>query len=313
VHLIVPFASAVSGALRAALRELALPHTADLLAAAAQVRSDAGDELSLSPPHERALARALGLGGSDGTHPLAAVLAARDGIATDGHAWALLMPAHWRLGTEQVSLLDPDDLDLDELASRALLEAVRPLFESEGFALRYGAPTRWYAMHPALDGLTCASPDRVIGRNVDRWLWPGVPTAETRRMRRLQNEVQMLLHGHALNEAREAAGRLAVNSFWISGCGAAPALTWPADLVVDERLRRPALRDDARAWCEAWEALDAGPVAAALHAAAAGTATTVTLCGERTAASLALGRRRWLGALRGRWRRPQPAAWLEAL
>ena len=36
-----------------------------------------------------------------------------------------------------------------------------------------------------------------------------------RRVRRLQSEVQMLLHTHPLNAAREDRGDLTVNSFWL--------------------------------------------------------------------------------------------------
>lgn len=313
MQLIVPFASVVSERLRPALRELQLPHTGALLARAAPPVRDDGEELSLSPPHERALARALGLAGADGGLPLAAVQALRDGIAIGDRPWGLLMPAHWRLGTEQVSLLDPDALQLDEPTSRALLEAVRELFESEGFELRYGAPTRWYASHPLLQGLVSASPDRVIGRNVDRWLWPGSPTPAARLLRRLQNEVQMLLHDHPVNAARDSAGALPVNSFWLSGCGAAPGLAWPETLVLDERLRAPALNDDAFAWARAWHTLDAGPIAAVVERWERGSDATLVLCGERAAVTLRAGPHGWLAGLRSRFARPDPLALLESL
>jgi hypothetical protein len=70
------------------------------------------------------------------------------------------------------------------------------------------------------DGLPTASLDRVIGRNIDRWL---PDTAPARLLRRLQNEVQMVLHTHALNDEREAARPMpTVNSVWLSGCGRLP-------------------------------------------------------------------------------------------
>jgi len=242
------------------------------------------------------------------------VQAQRDGIEVGDRAWGLLMPAHWHLGTEQMSLLDPADLQLDAASSRALLDAVRGLFESEGFEIRYGAPTRWYAAHPSLRDLACASPDRVIGRNIDPWLSPGPPSAAGRWLRRLQNEVQMQLHQHPLNEAREAAGALAVNSFWLSGCGVAPpGSAWPADLVVDERLRAPALAEDAFAWARAWQALDAGPIAAMVERWQRGAAAALTLCGERSAVTLEPAPRGWVSALRARVARRDPLALLESL
>lgn len=293
MHLLVPFASVLSDAGRAAQQGLALPNLGRLVAGLAETARDLGDELSLSAPHERALAQALGLGGDDGHLPLAALLAQQAGLEADGRAWGLLTPTHWQVGTDQISLLDPGALRLDEADSRTLLEAVRELFESEGFALHYVAPDRWLATHPVLAGLPCASLDRVIGRNVDLWL-PADP--RTRLVRRLQNEVQMLLYRHPLNEAREARGEWAVNSFWLSGCGVAPALAFPDDLVLDDRLRAPALAEDWFAWSRAFGQIDDGPIAQALALQRRGGAVRLTLCGERGAIS-------WGPTTRGWWRR----------
>lgn len=310
MHLLIPFAAPLSDAGRQAQGALALPQLAAWLAGAApagDAARDDADELSLSPPHERALARLVGLAGADGALPWAAWQAARDGVDPADHAWALLTPAHWHLGTDQLTMRDPLDLQLDEPGSRALLDAVRDLFETEGYAVAWGAPTRWYLAHESLADLRSASPDRVIGRNVDRWLTPG---AEARRLRRLQNEVQMRLHEHPLNAAREAQGLPVVNSVWISGCGPAQGTHWPEGLVVDDRLRRPALAEDWDAWTAAWQALDADAVA---RLRGAGADATLTLCGERAALTLRGGARSAWERLRARWRRTDPRALLEAL
>jgi hypothetical protein len=301
---------------RQALGQLALPHLATLLAAApppGPADRDEADELSFSPPHERVLARAVGLSGDDGRLPWAAWQAARDGVDLDAAAaptaWGLLTPAHWHLGTDQLTMRDPDELGLDAPASRALLDAVRDLFDSEGFTLVWGAPLRWYLGHPSLARLRTASPDRVIGRNVDPWLTPG---PEGRLLRRLQNEVQMRLHGHPINAAREAAGALPVNSFWLSGCGIAQPSGWPPGLQVDDRLRRAALAGDWAAWAAAWQALDAGPLGELCHAMRAEDAA-LTLCGERAAVTLHPGRAPLWRRVSARLRPASPAALLETL
>ncbi|MCU0968634.1 MAG: hypothetical protein MUF03_07375 [Rubrivivax sp.] len=306
MHLLVPFAAPASEAGRQALAGLSLPSLRALLAALPAEQRDEGDELSFTPPHERALARAIGLAGGDGALPWAAWQAARDGLDPGDLAWGLVTPCHWHLGTDQVSLADPQALMLSEAASRELFEAVGELFTSEGFAWRWGAPLRWYAAHESLAALRTASLDRVIGRNVDRWLTAG---PGTRLVRRLQNEVQMLLHTHPANARREAQGLLPVNSFWLSGCGVAqPARTPPA---VDDRLRRPALSDDWAGWVRAWETLDAGPLADALARRRAGGDVRLTLCGERAAVMRSAGEGwRKLGRL---FARPDPRALLESL
>ena len=302
MHLIVPFAGVMSEAGRAAARELALPHLARALDGmalqwlAAPAGADPQEpELSLTPPHEHVRALAWGMTVTDGQVPWAALEAARLGLPGAGaeagpiKAWGRLTPAHWQLGTEQITMLAPQLLALDSAASVAFLEAVRPLFETEGFELHTTEAGHWLASHPVLADLPCASLDRVIGRNVDLWL---PPDPRARLVRRLQNEVQMFLHTHPLNEEREGRGALPVNSFWLDGCGVAPAsqgaaaLASLAAVIEDDRLRAPALNEDWFAWSRAFAQLDEGPIAQALQAAGEGHPVKLSLCGERQACTL---------------------------
>jgi hypothetical protein len=301
MHLILPFAAPLSEAGRQALQTLKLPGLESMLGRMSMLSRDEGDAFSLSPPHERALARALGLAGADGELPWAAWQAARDGIETGDLAWGLLTPVHWEVGSDQVLLTDPAALALGDEDARVFFEAVRPLFESEGAALMYGAPRRWYVAHESLRELATASLDRAAGRNVDAWL-PAGPNA--RLLRRLQNEVQMLLYTHPLNAEREARGELPLNSVWLSGCG----LPQPARSdgpVVDERLRGPALADDWAAWAEAWAALDVQWVRQPPQ--------TLVLCGERHAVRYGMAPRSLWQRLQGTLRGVSAAAVLESL
>ena len=309
MHLMIPFAAPLSEAGRDAARGLALPSLAALLALLLPQGRDDGDEWSLAPPHERAMARELGWVGADGALPWAARAAVADGVAVGHQAWGQLTPAHWHLGTDQVSLLDPAGLMLDDAAARAFFAAVHDLFTTDGYTLIYGTPSRWYAAHDSLATLPCASLDRVIGRNVDRWLGKD-PAA--RRIRRLQSEVQMRLYTHPLNDERIAQGLLPVNSFWLSGCGVAQGAA-AHDMQVDERLRAPALADDWAGWCKAWETLDAGPLADLLVAAKAGQSLRLTLCGERSSASFSAGPRSLMRTLKSRFAAPTWLPLLESL
>lgn len=309
VHLIVPFAAASSPAARAALSSLDTPALDDLLADWHEVGRDDGDDESLDTPHERALARAIGWRvAPDAALPWAARAARADGIDVGAVPWALLTPTHWRVGTDAIHLADPRALALDATTSRALFELVRPLFESEGFTLAWGAPLRWYASHADLAGLRTASLDRVIGRNVDRWLGE-TRSPMSRRLRRLQSEAQLVFHAHPVNEAREARGEPVVNSFWLSGCGRARAFDAAAEPSIDATLRTPLLAADWVAWAEAWQRLDAEAIARAGSAGAA----TVTLCGERTAARYEARPQGLVQRLRRRWQAPEAHAVLEGL
>ena len=307
MHLLIPFASALGDNATHTLRDLALPQLARALSLLTPQDTSLGsDEYSLTPPHERALAQDWGWHGADGCLPFAARHAHADGIDVGERCWAELTPLHLLVGSDQVSALDNGTLNLDADTSRALFEALGELFPAaEGWATAWGAPLRWYVAHASLRDLPCASLDRVLGRGVDPWM------PEPRRLRTLQNEVQMLLHNHGLNAGREAKALLPVNSVWISGCGPAQPVQSDARLRTDWRLRAPLLAGDWAAWAEAWAALDAGPVQAVVQAAAQGQDVSLSLCGERQA-------RTWHKRARPLWKRvwnppTTPAPLLEAL
>lgn len=309
MHLMIPFASWAAAPGLQALQEPSLPHLQRLLALLVPTQRSAGDEYSLSTPFECALAAALGYSGGDGQLPWAARAAAQDGIATGDLAWGLLSPMHWHVGSDHITLSDPEELQLDEAASRELMEALRPLFESDGWVLLWGAPTRWYVAHELLAELPTASLDRVIGRNPDMWM-PDRPEAAT--LRRLMSEVQMLLYQHPVNETREQAGLPAVNSIWLSGCGMRQAERQPQPMLIDT-LRKPALQGDGPAWVRAWQAIDGGALRELLARAQAGEAVQLTLCGERRAQRYENTQSSWLTRLAARFRRPSATAALQDL
>jgi hypothetical protein len=313
MHLLVPFASALSDAASQVLHDLSLPHLAQLLGRLTLAHRDEADPFTLSPPHERALGAAFSWNGADGCLPFAAQAAARDGIDVGDLAWGLVTPCHWHVGRDHVTLADPAALDLSAEESRAAFEAVAELFESEGFRFAWGAPSRWYAAHESLVDLPCASLDRVIGRNVELWMRGSQARSRPAKLvRRLQSELQLLLYPHPLNDEREQRGALTLNSFWLSGCGRMQNEEGePLDIA--DTLRAPLLADDWAAWAEAWGALDAGAIADLLHVARDGGPVALTLCGERNAHRFeAVPQSLWkkLGA---RWSAPDVHTVLEAL
>ena len=313
MHLLIPFASTPSDAAGPVLNALELPALSGLLAHLALTRRDPGEPDSLSPPHERALAAEWGWQGADGCLPFAAQSALSDGVETGALAWGCLTPTHWQVGRDSVHLLDPQALQLDAAQSHEAFEAVRDLFESEGWQVQWGSPLRWYAAHDSLDGLACASLDRVVNRPVEHWMRPAAHQRDrAERVRRLQSELQLLLYPHPLNEAREARGQLPINSVWLSGCGRLqPRAGLP--VTVDASLREASLAGDWAAWSGAWRQLDAGPVAQCLARARAGHAVSLTLCGESHAHRYdSVSPSAW-SRLARRWQRPSPLAELQAL
>ncbi len=108
--------------------------------------------------------------------------------------------------------------------------------------------------------------------------------------------MQMLLYTHAVTDARGERGALAVNSFWLSGCGALAAAPAPVEnLTVLDALTQAAVQGDWANWALSWQTLDAQlvPLQAALDAR---QAVTLTLCSELMA-------RRYTPAPRSAWQR----------
>ena len=220
-HLIIPFAVCSSDAWLETVTAMPLVntrHTRALLCGMTRVATDLRSEHSLSTPHERALAQALDLappGECDGLLPWAALDAAHSTLESRaGHGWAWVTPCHWAMGREHATLSDPAALGLSEPESRSLLAAMAPYFETDGIRLHFLRADCWLAEGDVFRDLQTASLDRVLGRDVDPWL------VKNKTVTRLQNEMQMLLYTHPLNDARSAARRLPVNSFWLSGSGA---------------------------------------------------------------------------------------------
>jgi hypothetical protein len=313
VHLLVPFAACADPGCRATLRELRLPGLQRLVGRLAEESADAGTPASLSPPHERALGAAYGLGTTDGLIPFAALQAAQEGLPGADGGWAWIAPGHWRVGRDHIAMAHPQDLQLDAEDSRALLEAMRPWFEEDGITLTWQAPLRWLARGEIFRTLPTASLDRVIGRTVDTWMPAGEPA---RPIRRLQQEMQMLLYTLPLNDERQRGGMLPVNSFWVSGTGALPAgydLARAGGVQVTPYLRDTALLGDWQAWAKAWRDIDARDCARLATELDRGNAVRITLCGEN-------GARTWSSVGAGGWRRfsrlfraPSAAHLLESL
>ena len=289
MHLLIPFANSHSPDCQAALKTLKLPNLDKLLRKLPLTHTDSADETTLSPPHARALAATCGISAVDGLIPFGAWHAVQTGQSVQpGQAWAVITPCHWAVQSQHITMLSPRALNLQDEESRALLAAMLPFFAEDGIDLIYDQPTRWLAQGEMFAQLATASPDRVIGggegKSVDDWL----PRSESaKNLRRLQQEMQMLLYTHALTDARSERGELAVNSFWVSGTGAMTGAMLSKSklptITQVNTLRDAAMNGDWTAWREAWTQIDATECASMLEGLGRKSSVTLTLCGERNA------------------------------
>jgi len=298
MQLLIPYAHVNDTPCAQAALSLQLPHLAQLLRAMTLMETIKGSAQDLSPPHEILLARALGLTPSDGRIPWAALDRVRSGQPADNIARAWLTPAHWQIGVGHILMRDPLALDLQETESRTLMQAMAPYFEQDGLTLAYQESGRWLVSGEPLADLASASLDRVLGVDISPWM-PATPA-----LRRLQNEMQMLLYTHPVNDERAARGQQPVNSFWIHGSGRyiGPAPTTPASAsIVADDLRLPALQGDWAQWTSAWHQVDQGACSKLLAELQAGRPASLVLCSERHALVFEKRPAGWVERLRRRF------------
>jgi hypothetical protein len=206
---------------------------------------------------------------------------------------AIMTPCHWQVGMNEVILLNPKELALNEDESRQLLSAIQPYFEEDGLEVVYESPLVWRVTGDLLDGLPLASIDRVVGQNIKPWM-PEHQRAKT--LQRLQSEMQMLLYQHPVNDERSLKGRWTVNSFWLHR---RLEQLYPdsADFGVALDLRETVQPFNAKLWQQAWQHLDATLCPSLLQALDQNHEFSLSLCSETS------------------WRhyRPQAASWLNKL
>ena len=168
IHLLIPFAAGSAPAARDALAALRLPRLQALLDRLQAAPAESVDEMAPEPPHERALARILGLDAGPGRTPWAAHQLRQGGGAPGLDAWAWITPCHWKVGMDQVLMQDPAALNLAEDHSRTLLAAMAPFSPKTALNCASMRPAAGWRAASCFADLTTASIDRVSGRDVAR-------------------------------------------------------------------------------------------------------------------------------------------------
>ena len=225
ITLVLPFALPPPELAPDLVRALKTPALAALLSrTSSQVALKKAGAGARALPHELWLARALGL--SDGrTVPFAAAAMRGYGLDPADGTWFIVHPAHIRISRTYLMMTDSRRLALVESHSRALFDSARPYFDDSGHTLLYGDAMTWFLRADAWSPLDTASLDAATAMNLTDWM----PLGERAiAYRKLQNEVQMLWHGHPANGEREARGFSAINSFWPWGAASGLDVASPA-------------------------------------------------------------------------------------
>lgn len=153
-------------------------------------------------------------------YPIAAIAASADGLEVGDAYWLRAAPVYLELQRDSFCLVEPCPLPLTREHAQAMLASFNQHFEQDGLKFCLGDSGAWYLRLEHAPQVKTTLPAIAMGKNVAHHMPQG---AAARAWVAYLNEVQMLLHGHAANEAREHAGDIAINSIWLSGGGAMPA------------------------------------------------------------------------------------------
>ena len=197
--------------LKAAAPDLRLPALQSLLARGSRQTSPAEGV-------EAALCEALGINRQQ-DWPLAPITLAADGGEARDAYWLRADPVHLRVMRDRIVLAGSDALSLSREEADALAATIGQHFGDDLSPLPLH-PRRWYLRFPVAPHLTTTPLSVAVGRDIDPLLPHG---GDAMRFRARLNELQMLLHEHPVNQAREARGELPVNSLWLWGGGGLPA------------------------------------------------------------------------------------------
>lgn len=223
--------------------------------------------------------------------PVAPLTLAADGGEPGAGWWLRCDPLHLVLRHDGLQASDAAVAGEDE--ARAIVAALDAHFGGDGLAFRAGRDGRCYVRDDAHPEVATVPLAAALGRHVERCLPAG---AHARHWRSVLNEIQMLLHAHPVNAAREAQGLPALNSVWLWGGG---------------RLPPPAPAPWARLWADDALARALGRAAALEPAALPATAEPVFAARENALVVLAAPTADWtpaLEALERAWFAPALAA-----
>ena len=184
---------------------------------------------ALNTPFENVFAHLMGWPVIDGKLPFAAHKAYELGLNNKTQSpqgeWAFVTLCNWSVQQGEVRFTaDANELGLKTEESSQLLSDMKHYFAEDSIELFYDpslSPGQWLAFSPHFKEFSAPSIERVRGKIIDGYLI-GNGTSKSHpsinTLKRLQNEMQMFLYNHPINNARSEG----INSIWISGCGSYP-------------------------------------------------------------------------------------------
>jgi hypothetical protein len=152
------------------------------------------------------------------SNPVASLTLLADGGTPEYDTWIRADPVHLHVSRDNVQLLDSHVLAPTQDEADAIVATLNNHLANDQLTIEARDAARWYMHIPESETPETTPLWRANGANV----FDHLPEDSNGKInwRRLQNELQMLLHDHPVNTAREARGELAINGIWFWGAGA---------------------------------------------------------------------------------------------
>lgn len=169
--------------------------------------------------YEAALCQAFGIK-QQPDWPAAALSWLGEGNEPGEGFWLYADPVNLQLQRDHFTLGLPAPLTLSKAEADTLRASLNQHFREDGLEFKIGNSGRWYLQQTVSSNMVASFPSQAAGRDIRNHLPMG---QDAERWRGVLNEIQMLLHEHPINNAREEQGQPVINSFWISGPGKLPS------------------------------------------------------------------------------------------
>ena len=141
-----------------------------------------------------------------------------DSGGSEQHAyWLFAAPVHMQLGRESYFLIAPAPILALRADAEAIILSLNQHFAELGYHF-YLQNELWFLGLDADPKIITTPIEQVINKDVAPYLPHGKGGLAWAKF---QNEIQMLLFAHPVNEARESQGLPAINSLWFYGLAAA--------------------------------------------------------------------------------------------
>ena len=159
--------------------------------------------------------------------PLAPLRATRHGLDAAGAYWLRAIPVTMVPGRTDVHVEGAARVAVED--AQALLAMLNAHFAPDGLQFIALAPDEWVARIARAPALATRALDTIVGQPLRSLLPTGGDAGEWRRW---EQEMQMLLHAHPVNAAREARGEAPVNGLWFDEGGTLPQASSHEDVVT---------------------------------------------------------------------------------